>query len=334
MPVIMTPEEHDQAVYLLGPWLIGSFIDVLFQGVLFCQFAHYLSLYRDDKLTVRLSVLGLAILTTLKSVQSIALIWVQNILYFKDLQGAILLNYTTWWQSGNPLMVACIGLYVQIFFLHRLYGVSAKKKWVVTPIAIVLAFAFVSICLATYFITFGESAGPKIAAWFAAHFSSVCAGDLAMCFSIAFFLIRSKRDVLPQTVGIITSLIRLTFSTMAPAALCAMMNLIFSQVYSGSDRLVSTAFNMVLPKLYAFSMMWTLNARRSMRTGGSRVYSGENSSAPRRPRDNVELNTYNGVQVHTHTETSIDVRKMFHGDESKSGESQATSIPDYKISAM
>lgn len=34
-----------------------------------------------------------------------AVIWVQSIVYFGDLQGAILLNYTTWWQTGNPLMV-------------------------------------------------------------------------------------------------------------------------------------------------------------------------------------------------------------------------------------
>lgn len=33
------------------------------------------------------------------------MVWIQSIVYFGDLQGAILLNYTAWWQSGTPLMV-------------------------------------------------------------------------------------------------------------------------------------------------------------------------------------------------------------------------------------
>jgi hypothetical protein len=43
-----------------------------------------------------------------------------------------------------------------------------------------------------------------------------------------------------------------------------MFNLIFSQIYEGDDKLISSAFNQALPKLYAFSMMWTLNARRDI----------------------------------------------------------------------
>jgi hypothetical protein len=45
-----------------------------------------------------------------------------------------------------------------------------------------------------------------------------------------------------------------------------MLNLIFSQitVTTETQSIVSTAFNMPLPKLYAVSMMWTLNARRTI----------------------------------------------------------------------
>ena len=43
-----------------------------------------------------------------------------------------------------------------------------------------------------------------------------------------------------------------------------MFNLIFSQIYPGDHKLISSAFNQALPKLYAFSMMWTLNARREI----------------------------------------------------------------------
>ncbi|KAF8743592.1 hypothetical protein AX14_002135 [Amanita brunnescens Koide BX004] len=249
------------------------------------------------------------VLTTLKSIQSFALIWIQNILYFNDLEGAILLDYTAWWQSGNSLMVASIGLYVQIFFLNRLYAISGRKWWIVAPVSLIIAFAYSAICAATYYITLGAAAGPKIALWFAAHLSSVFAGDLLVTLSTAFFLIRTRKDVLPQTVGIIDSLIRLTFSTAAPAAFCAMFNLLFSQVYTGNVKLISAGFNQLLPKLYAFSMMWTLNARRSILKRNTRLYTSE-SSMPRPPANDVELDA---VQVHRETSHHLsDIRNMFN----------------------
>jgi len=77
--------------------------------------------------------------------------------------------------------VASIGLYVQIFFLNRLYAISERRLWIVLPIGVLLAFAYCAICAAvsvavsrlyvtlrwvqTYYITLGEAAGPKIALW-------------------------------------------------------------------------------------------------------------------------------------------------------------------------
>jgi hypothetical protein len=68
-----------------------------------------------------------------------------------------------------------------------------------------------------------------------------------------------------------------------------MFNLIFSQTYSGNDAIISTAFNMALPKLYAISMMWTLNARRTIRAShssrnGMTTSSNEPSGARSRAR--------------------------------------------------
>ncbi|KAJ7583917.1 hypothetical protein C8J56DRAFT_830036 [Mycena floridula] len=320
----MTPEEHDKAVYLLGPWLIGCYSEVFLAGILCCQFVHYLQWYKDDNIRMKLIVFGLGLLSLLKSIQSFALIWIMLILTFTDLDGAILLNYTTWWQSGNPLMVAFIGLYVQAFFCHRLYVIS-KLWWVVVPVATVMAFAFFSISLATFFITKGD--GHKISVWFAAHLGSVFTGDLLLSMSTVYFLLRSKKSVLPQTAGLLTALVRLTLESAAPAAVCTLLNLLFSQIY-GSDRIISTAFNMILPKLYAVSMMWTLNQRRSIRAVHSSRAGATSSHEATAPRSrftrgngrqgDMELEAIGGIQVRTHMETvqHIDVRDMFDGDAS------------------
>ncbi|KAJ7918422.1 hypothetical protein B0H13DRAFT_2321389 [Mycena leptocephala] len=293
----LTGEEVHEVNFLLGPWLIGSCIDILLQGILLARwFVNYYGWYGDDKVY-----------------SSFAVIWIQFIVYYGDLQGAILLNYTTWWQSGTPLMVALIGLYVQSYFCFRLWVIS-KKWYVVAPIATLFLFAFLSIVVGTYFITTAD--GPKIGQWFAAHLSATFTGDIVLSMTTAYFLLKTKKNVLPQTVGLISALVRLTFQTATPAALCAMFNLIFSQTYSGNDAIISTAFNMALPKLYAISMMWTLNARRTIRashssrngmTTSSNEPSGARSRA-RRPNGDVELGQ---IHIVTQTEQHVDVRDMF-----------------------
>ncbi|KAJ7456062.1 hypothetical protein FB451DRAFT_1407399 [Mycena latifolia] len=323
----LTGEDLRLAMAWLGPWLVGTCIDLLLQGVLCCQFVNYFTYYRDDKTSMKIAVAVLVLMTVLKSIHAFAVVWIQNVVYFGDLQGAILLNYTTWWQSGTPLMVAIIGFYVQSYFCFRLWVIS--EKWsVVAPIATLFLFAFLSICVGTYFISTANDV--QIGMWFAAHLSSVFAGDVIMAFTTAYFLLKSKKDVLPQTVGLISALVRLTFQTAAPAALCAMFNLVFSQVNPGGSGITSTAFNEALPKLYAVSMMWTLNARRTIRaTHGSGItttsneISGARSRTQRRQGD-MELGP---IQVLTQTETTqhIDVRDMFDPSQGKTGGDMARS---------
>ncbi|KAJ7054251.1 hypothetical protein C8F01DRAFT_500720 [Mycena amicta] len=302
---------------MLGPWLVGACVDLLLQGVIACQFVNYFTFYRDDLWYLRTSVAVLALLHVLKSIQAFTLVWINFIRYFGDISGAIMLNYNVWWQAGTPVIDAFLGLYVQSYFCYRLWVIS-RKWYIVVPIATVFVFAFVAMCVGTYFIS--KINNPEISRWFAAHLGAVFAGDVCLSATTATFLLRSKKDVLPQTAGLISALIRLSLTTAAPAALCALFNLVFSQTNIGGGSLISTAFNMALPKVYAISMLWTLNARRSIimmhssRNGVSNMTSNERSGARSRPQrrlnGDVELGA---IQVLTQTETTqhIDVRDMF-----------------------
>ncbi|KAJ7503780.1 hypothetical protein B0H11DRAFT_2355580 [Mycena galericulata] len=313
MSARLTGEDLRLCMAWLGPWLVGGCIDLLLQGILSCQFVNYFTWYGDDKITLRVVVSILVLLTVLESIHAFAVVWIQSIVYFGDLQGAILLNYTAWWQSGTPLMTATIGLYVQSYFCYRLFVIS-KKWYVVAPIVTLFVFAYLSMVVGTLFIATANDA--KIGVCFAAHLSSVFAGDVTLALTTAYFLLRTRKDALAQTSGLLNALVRLTFQTAAPAAICAMFNLVFSQVNPGGSGITSTAFNMALPKLYSVSMMYTLNARSSIRathanktgvTGSNTEISGARSRTQRRQGD-VELG-----HIHVQTEISqhIDVRDMF-----------------------
>ncbi|KAF7369535.1 hypothetical protein MVEN_00283400 [Mycena venus] len=307
----LTGEDLRLCMAWLGPWLVGGCLDLFLQGILATQLVNYFTWYKDDKLSMRVIVAILGVMNVLKTIHSFAIVWIQSIVYFGDLNGAILLNYTTWWQSGNPLIVAICGFYVQMYFCYRLWVIS-KKWYIVALVTTVFVFAFLSMVVATYFITVPNI--PQISNWFAAHLSSVFAGDILMSSTTAYFLIKSKHDVLPPD-RLINSLVRLTFQTAAPAAICALFNLAFSQKNPGGSGIISTAFNLMLPKLYAISMMYTLNARRTIRAthsshnGTSNEISGGRSRVTRRQGD-VELGA---IQVYTQTETTqqIDVSILF-----------------------
>ncbi|KIY67003.1 hypothetical protein CYLTODRAFT_491020 [Cylindrobasidium torrendii FP15055 ss-10] len=331
--------ERHKAEFLLGPWLVGCYMDVFLQGVLFCQFQHYWDWYRDDKVWFKMGVAGLMLLTTLKTIQSFALIWIQSIEFVNDIDAAINLNYTVWWQTYNSLFVAIIGLYVQMYFSYRLL-VICKSWYIVGLNGFLFAFGFIAQVIACIYIPTGDI--PNTSLWFACHYSGVLAGDLLLTVLTIFFLIRSRRNVQSQGVSLITALIRLTFQSAAPAAVCALFNLIFSQVYSGNDALISAGFNQMLPKLYAISMMWTLNARRTIRavtgntSGGMSSSTGQDYSKAHskfggrsrrntHQRENHELgnfpNSVGAIQVTTIQETV----KHFDFDESPFPQKKTTS---------
>ncbi|KAJ7324044.1 hypothetical protein DFH08DRAFT_969042 [Mycena albidolilacea] len=311
-PTPLAGEAQRQVNLRLGPWASGFRCSRT--GALLTQFIQYYALYPRDKIYLKTAVAGLCLLTILKSAQSFAIIWNHAIIFFGNLQGAIQLNFTTWWETGNPLMVAVIGSYVQAYFCYRLYAISGSI-YVVAPLAAIFLFALVAMAVATYFITVQDIA--KIPVWFNAHLSSVFAGDLLLTSTTTYFLLRSRRRALPQSEALIGSLLRLTFRTAAPAALCAMLNLIVSVRFTGDKALFSLVFNMPLPKLYAISMMFTLNARHRIRLSGRSGQYGSSSGgrsgpvkSPRAPND-VELGP---IQVFTPTQTEKRIRATLGRD--------------------
>ncbi|KAF7342618.1 hypothetical protein MSAN_02018600 [Mycena sanguinolenta] len=306
--------------FFLGPWLIGSCIDFILMGVLCCQVTNYFQSYTNDGSGFRIAVAVLCLLNLLKSGQYFsASLWIFLINHFGDIEYDLGLSATGWWDFGSPLMVAVLDFYVQCYFCTRLLAVS-RQWWVVAPIFLLFVFAVLSMAIGTYYIkTLQEQ---QVTDWFAAHLSSVFAGDVILSGTTAYFLIRTKKAVLStQTAELIRALIPLTFETAAPAAIIAMFNLIFSQMYRTNQPLlgyVEIGFNEVLPKLYAISMMYTLNARRAIRgrVSGSRNESSTNEPSlggrvqPRHISGDVELAR---IEVFTQKETTrhVDATDMF-----------------------
>ncbi|KAJ7444467.1 hypothetical protein FB451DRAFT_1568386 [Mycena latifolia] len=288
--------------FVLGGWDIGVAGDLVLQGVIFAQFAYYMTLYKHDILLLRVFVWGLLLLTTLKSAQELAVIWSQNVQHFMEVEVAIDLFETTWFFQLNVSFVAVIAFYVQMFFCHRLWVISRNIYMVVLTTAL---FVF---ALVAAFVTSGfEFAHDRsqFENWIAVHLSTVFAGDIILCLSTTYFLLQHSQDVLPQTAGILNALLKLTIQSAAPAAICAFLNLIASQIPTNTGfsgwTMLAIMMNSWLPKLYAFSALWTLNSRTGIAGEGGPITSSE----WHRHVENIDLGSGMGRSIELRAGTGL-----------------------------
>ncbi|KAH8917420.1 hypothetical protein BT69DRAFT_1339174 [Atractiella rhizophila] len=96
---LMSDDQYHIAVYLIGPWLVGGYIEMILFGVLLAQFYAYYKFYADDMIGNKLLVSGLALIQVLKSIHTFATVWIETILFFGDYDGSTSLSYK--WASLN-----------------------------------------------------------------------------------------------------------------------------------------------------------------------------------------------------------------------------------------
>ncbi|KAF8215176.1 hypothetical protein K438DRAFT_1926751 [Mycena galopus ATCC 62051] len=224
-----------------------------------------MNLKKHDSMRMKLFVTGLAVLTALKGLQCLMIMWKQTVEPFLDLEA-------TWIVNINVILEGIVAFYVQMFFSRRLWKLSQNKYIVITCLAL-FAFALISALVANIFIFTTSDMGTRTG-WVSTHLGVVLAGDLLLTGSTVFWLLHHGETVLSRgpAATILNSLVRLTLQSAAPPALCALL------IFGVAIRLhLHTADNsvpvlmmlnymaiMVVPQLYAWSAMWTLNSREEI----------------------------------------------------------------------
>ncbi|CAK5270121.1 unnamed protein product [Mycena citricolor] len=255
-------------------------------GILLGQFATYIShgFHRTDFLALRIWVAGLFVLMLFKSLYGLALIHIQVTTNFLDLEGALRLGASTAAGLGYTWVMLSV-YYVELFFCWRLWTLS-RRLWI--PGALALIFTAAIICG----IFSNSLVGPKlghIREWDAAYLIAVFVGDTLLSGSIIYVLHVSRpgtlrprdvhrltkrqgqsRQVTRNTASVLQRIAILTILCAAPAAVCSLVLIVSSQlvanwVSGGGALAVAIVSEHLLPKLYAFSAMWTLNARKAIR---------------------------------------------------------------------
>ncbi|KAJ7348294.1 hypothetical protein DFH08DRAFT_936353, partial [Mycena albidolilacea] len=246
----MPSTQTEMETYTLGAW-----------------FAHYLSPNKRDTIWMKLFVAGLVLLTMLKSLQSLAMMWIQNVTLFGDREAGFNLWHTHWVWCTSLTLEAITAFYVQMFFCCRLWAISRNAYLVIICITLFL-FALVSGLVGTFYLF--TSTLELAILWGEIHLGVVLCGDLLLTGSTIWYLLRHLHQCAlarGPAATILNRLRQITLQSAAPAALCASINFagnMRTNAMTWIPALISTISNMVLPQLYVWSAMWTLNSREEI----------------------------------------------------------------------
>ncbi|KAJ7645083.1 hypothetical protein DFH06DRAFT_1425763 [Mycena polygramma] len=259
----------EMAKFLPAGWDLAVCTAVFFQGVLCAQLMRYANGCKRDSVQLKLFVAGLALLTWLKTIQAFAMLWVQDVTLFANVDLA-----SSLWVK-NPLFhtsvvaSAVVAFYVQMFFCYRLWAIG-RNLYLVIVTTTLFVFAVAASIVATY-LTFNDML--KSLDWIATYLGAALGGDLILTGGIVFSLLRHRQVVLPrgQTAKMLNALLRLTIQSAAPAAIAAAINFVACMELNSSadwirpQLIISEISNMMLPMMYAITAMWTLNSRPEIR---------------------------------------------------------------------
>ncbi|KAJ7347590.1 hypothetical protein DFH08DRAFT_960891 [Mycena albidolilacea] len=251
---------------VLGGWDLTIYAALYLQGVLCGQFAQYTNLNKRDSVWLKIFVAGLALFTMLKMLQVSAVNWLQNVTLAGNTGAASSLWVRHWVPKLNPIFDAVIGIIVQSFFCRRLWAIS-RNIYIVIACMASFTLALISGGVAAANLLRTNSFSHPKPPWMPAHLVAAMCGDFLLTGSTAFYLLRHRKTVLPRgpTAPILNSLLR----SAAPVALVRLIATVTMLMLRHKNpgtfvRILSASAVTLLPQLYVWSAMWTLNSREDI----------------------------------------------------------------------
>nr|GAT49114.1 predicted protein [Mycena chlorophos] len=252
-----------QAAFIVGPVLIGTCISLVLFGVVSGQTVKFLGNSQGEPLRLRIYVSFVGGLVALETILDFVRLWRQTITYFGAIELPVLISVPL-----DLLLIPFISLLVEAYYIHRLSVLSKRNFFVLVPVCALLMSAFAAhLAAVVEERMYNAQRAHTIISLYEVILPLYLVGDLLLTISTATYLFYFRRNVLPENATIVNQLIRLVFQTSAPATCCIILNfavfLNFPTVHGVHARQwAGLSVNMLIPKLFAVSVLWTINARR------------------------------------------------------------------------
>ncbi|KAJ7696808.1 hypothetical protein B0H17DRAFT_393350 [Mycena rosella] len=255
----------------MGALLIGGFFAAVLSGTVILQTLLYLTTYKSDPAGVKVLVLGVWGLDTLHS----AFIWAAMWEYLIGNYGnAVKIDYIPWSISLTVILTAIVTFSVHCFFAHRIFLLSKRNWLMASPVVILALVRLVSASVSTWemlhyksFVLF------KLHAYwiFTLGLSVSSAVDILITVFLCYLFQSSRPD--SGTINyVIDKLMLYAFETGSLTCIGTIASMICWVTMS--DNLIFLGLHFVIGKLYANSLLVTLNTRQNIRRAHS-TSSGE-----------------------------------------------------------
>ncbi|KAJ3500933.1 hypothetical protein NLJ89_g9570 [Agrocybe chaxingu] len=256
------------AEFAHGWMLIGCAINILLLGVTFAQVYMYYTEYKGDRPWLKILVAGIIILDILNSVALFSFLYRSLITFFGDNEA---LTTGSWILATGAWTTGVIACAVQSFFAWRIYMLT--KKWIYVVVIGSLAITGAAAGITTTIQT-GVSRPFVEFLNFKATVTTWLASEVA-----ADIIITSHKHKtgFERSDMVVDRIIRVTLQTGLLTMIIASIDLFFFLFDPSGTHFM---FNFPLSKLYANSLMSSLNSRRGWKFSGiSHVGTGTGSES-------------------------------------------------------
>lgn len=253
----------------LGAVLIGSAFAAALTGVVGTQTLYYFQSYPDDKPSLKFMVAAVWFLDLLHTITVFAADWSWLIDHFNDM-GVV--NRIPWSLGVTVVLTAMVTVIVHFFFAYRIFCLSRGNWFVVGPIVALavtrLAFASASCAEMMIHPTFAEFV--KKAAWvFTMGLVTSTILDVVITSCLLWYLDHARTgfagmDQIVNTLCLYAIENGLLTSVAIVTSLGCWLGM--------KQNLVFLAIHFALSKLYANSLLATLNSRKYIRERNRRTY--------------------------------------------------------------
>ncbi|KAK0437621.1 hypothetical protein EV421DRAFT_1005243 [Armillaria borealis] len=288
-----------------GAVTIGALSASLLSGAVAIQTILYYKLYPSDSIRVKILVFAIWLLDVFHTCFVWVSLWDMIVSHYGSL------DIIPWSIPVTIVITAVLTFLVHCFFAYRIFMLS-KRNWFLTcPILILAAFRLASACVTT-----SEMLRLKTYSAFKQDFRWVFTLGLALSSAVdilitgsLFGLLHTSRSDAENLKPIIDSLILYTFETGSLTCAATIVDMICW--ITMSSNLIFMGLHFVIGKLYANSLLVTLNTRRGLRRGHS-YSAGRTGSAilldSRRPGDRIVADP----ELAKRAELQINVERSIH----------------------
>ncbi|KAF8305246.1 hypothetical protein DL93DRAFT_2172687 [Clavulina sp. PMI_390] len=283
----------------VGPLVIGSILNILFFGVLLIQTSNYYRQAKDDPRWLKTVVGVLIAIETFNSMFAAYIAYDYTVSNFGNIEHVTRTNF-----SFGPLVMSSVisDFIVQAFFAERVRRVTRQTWWAAFIIicAIVSALAGIATAVAGTWLVpqFSEFHKFRVAAIVWLVLGPVA--DIAISYVLVYHL-RTLHTGYAGTDGILARITRTVIQTGLITVVWAIIVLI---LFLSIDTSFHFIFTISIAKIYANSMLSSLNARSDWKMTGTAAPAGHTGSIPNRDHKTTAIHVVTTIGVHRDQEMS------------------------------